>query len=136
MSTLTHPHAAHREAPDPRRLTRGSWWMVPVFPVVFWLTDLLGTYGLLPLLGLQEGDLPLMARNAAGWVVETALFLGLAAAPVTGVVLAATALRRGGRAGAWTGLAVNAALVLVAVYLFADAVRMTYFPSFTFPFSG
>jgi hypothetical protein len=110
--------------------------MVPLFPVVFWVTDLIGTYGLLPLLGLQEGELPLMARNVAGWVVETALFLVVAAPPVAGLALAAAALRHGGRGAARSALVVHAALVLLAVYLFADAIRMTYFPGFTFPFGG
>ena len=136
MSTLTPPRTAGSPLRSARQLTRWSLLMVPAFLVVFWTTDLIGTYVMLPLLGLEEGDLPLMARDLAGWTVETLLFLVAVAVPVLGVVLARTALRRGGRWGAWVALALNAATALLMVYVFADAVRMTYFPEVTFPFGG
>jgi hypothetical protein len=47
-----------------------------------------------------------------------------------------TALRRGAHAAAWTALALNAVLVLVMAYTFLDAVRMTFWPGWTFPFGA
>lgn len=55
------------------------------------------------------------------------------APPVLGVVFASKALRRGAHAAAWTALALNAVLVPVMAYTFLDAVRMTYWPGWTFP---
>ena len=136
MSTLTPPRAAGRPVRNHRQLTRRSLLMLPAFLLVFWLTDVVGTFLMLPLLGLKEGDLPLMARDLAGWTVETLLFLVAVAVPALGIGLARAALRRGGRAGAWAALVLNAATALLMVYVFADAVRMTYFPQVTFPFGG
>lgn len=60
-------------APSPRttahadkqahRLTRWSLAMIPVFVVVFIVTDVVGTFVVLPLLGLSEGDLFLFAHK-------------------------------------------------------------------------
>lgn len=125
-------------APSPRttahadeqahRLTRWSLAMIPIFVVVFIVTDVVGTFVVLPLLGLSEGDLFLFAHNAAGWVAEILLFLIGVLAPVAGVVLGVKALRRGGRAGAVAGLVVNAGLALVVCYMLFDAIRMAYWP--------
>lgn len=102
--------------------------MIPVFVVVFIVTDVVGTFVVLPLLGLSEGDLFLFAHNAVGWVAEILLFLIGVLAPVAGVVLGVKALRRGGRAGAVAGLVVNAGLALVVCYMLFDAIRMAYWP--------
>ena len=91
MSTLTPPRAAGRPVRTHRQLTRWSLLMLPAFLLVFWLTDVIGTFLMLPLLGLQEGDLPLMARDLAGWTVETLLFLVAIAVPALGVGQAPTA---------------------------------------------
>ncbi|MFC8504064.1 hypothetical protein ACFUC1_17025 [Pedococcus sp. NPDC057267] len=136
MSTLTPPRAAGRPVRTHRQLTQWSLLVVPAFVLVFWLTDVVGTFLMLPLLGLHEGDLPLMARDVAGWTVTTLLFLVAVAAPALGMGLARAALRRGGRAGAWAALVLNAGTALLMVYVFADAVRMTYFPEVTGPFGG
>jgi hypothetical protein len=110
--------------------------MLPVFFLVYLVTDVVGEYVVLPLLDLDEGSLPLMARNAGGWLSETGLFLVAVAAPVIGLVLGVKALRRGGHTAAWTAVVVNLGFALVMAYTLFDAIRMTYFPGFTFPFGG
>jgi hypothetical protein len=102
--------------------------MLPTFLAVFVLTSFVGEYVMLPWLGLHEGDLMLMERGVAGWVSEIAFALVLAAPALAGVAFAVRALRRAGRWQAWAGLAVNALLVLWVVYMFVDAVHMTYDP--------
>ncbi len=111
------------------RLTRRSLWMVPLFLLVFVVTDMIGTWLVLDWLGLNEGDLLLMAGGFAGWATEIIFALVLVAAPVAGVWFAITALRRGGKGGAWAGLVLNALLILLVVFLFLDAIHMTYYPS-------
>lgn len=110
------------------RLTRWSLWMVPLFFLVFVVTDTFGTWVVLDWLDLNEGDLFLMAGGFAGWATEILFALVLVAAPVVGVWLAVSALRRGGRAGAWSGLVLNGLLIVLVGYLFLDAIHMTYYP--------
>lgn len=128
--TAFAPSPETTAAPDhgTARLTRWSLAMIPIFVIVFFVTDIVGTFLVLPLLGLSEGDLFLFAHSAAGWIAEILLFLVGVAAPVTGVVLGAKALRRGGKAGAWAGLVVNAGLALMVCYMLFDAIRMAYWP--------
>lgn len=128
--TAFAPSPGSTAAPDrgTARLTRWSLAMIPLFVAVFFVTDVVGTFLVLPLLGLNEGDLFLFAHNAAGWAAEILLFLVAVAAPVAGVVLGAKALRRGGRVGAWAGLVVNAGFALVVCYMLFDAIRMAYWP--------
>lgn len=109
------------------RLTRWSLLMMPVFVVVFLVTSFVGGYVVLHLLGLPEGALFLMEGGVAGWTAEVLFALLLAGAPVAGVWLAVRAIRRGGRRAAWAGLILNGLLVLVVVYMFVDAIRMSYF---------
>ena len=115
------------------RLTRWALWMVPGFAAVYFATSLVGLYLVFPLLGLNEGDIFLFARDAAGWAVSVVGWLLLACAPVAGLVLASRALRHGGRAGAWIALVLNAVLLLLTAYIAFDEIRMTYFPTMTFP---
>ena len=135
MTTLTpSPKSTAHQPEDASRLTRWSLWMLPTFVAAYLATSFIGLYLIFPLLGLSEGDILLFARNVAGWAVAIAFWLLLGAAPVAGVVFAVKALRRGGRVGAWVGLVVNAALILVVAYTLFDEIRMTYFPQVTFPF--
>jgi hypothetical protein len=110
------------------RWTRWSLWMLPTFLAVFVVTSFVGEYVMLPWLGLNEGDLMLMERGVAGWVSEVAFALVLIAPPVFGVTLAVAALRHSGRWPAWLGLTLNALLVAFVIYMFVDAVHMTYNP--------
>jgi pimeloyl-ACP methyl ester carboxylesterase len=110
--------------------------MVAVFVGVYFLTSLIGLYLVFPMLGLREGDILLFAHSIGGWVAAVAGWLLLAAGPVTGVVLAARALRLGARASAWVAFALNALVTLFVAYTVFDEIRMAYFPQFTFPFSG
>ena len=105
---------------------RRAWLMVVWFAAAFVLTSVLGLWAL-DLLGLSEGDLFLMARNVAGWVTEIAFTLVLLAPAALGVRFAVRALRHGVRWAA-AALAVNAVLAGFVVYMFLDAVRMTYWP--------
>jgi hypothetical protein len=107
--------------------TRKAWLMVPYFAAAFVLTSVAGVWAL-DLLGLGEGDLFLMAGNVAGWATEIAFALVLVAPAALGVVYAVRALRRGWHWAAGTALGVNAVLVGFVVYMFVDAVRMTYWP--------
>jgi hypothetical protein len=102
--------------------------MLPVFGAIFIATSFIGEYVVLALLGLNEGDLWLMERGIAGWTAEILFTLVLVSAPVAGAWLAATALRHGGRWGAWLGLVLNALLILFTLYMFVDAILMTYYP--------
>lgn len=136
MSTLTQPRTSKHRMDDAPRLARLSLWMLPLFALVGLVTSFVGVYVIFPLVGLEEGDVFLMAHSVAGWVWAVAFWVLLLAAPVTGVVLAAKALRRGGARAARTALVLNGALVLIAAYMAVDEVRMAYFPSFTFPFPG
>lgn len=111
------------------RLTRWSLLMLPAFVVLYFVTSFIGLYLVLGLLGLGEGDLFLMERGFAGWATEVLFALVLASAPVAGAWFAVVALRRRGRWGAWTGLVLNGLLVLLVIYMFVDAVLMTYYPN-------
>lgn len=125
-------------APPPRRTAasdqkgtawaRRSLWMLPVFLAAFLVTSFVGEYVVLPWLGLDEGNLMLMERGGAGWVSEIAFALVLIAPAVAGVTFAIAALHHSGRWAAWVGLILNALLVALVVYMFADAVHMTYYP--------
>lgn len=108
--------------------THRSLWMLPIFVVVFLVTSFVGEYVMLPWLGLHEGDLMLMERGVAGWASEVGFALALVAPAVVGVVYAITALRHSGRVAAWVGLILNALLVAFVIYMFVDAVHMTYYP--------
>ncbi len=120
----------------PGRLVRMSLWMVAVFVAVYFLTSFIGLYLVFPMLGLKEGDIALFARSVGGWATALIGWLLLAAAPVTGVALAVRAQRRGARASAWIALTLNSLIALLVAYMIFDEIRMTYFPQFTFPFSG
>ena len=112
MTTATPAHgAAHHAGADAGASTRASWLMVPVWVVTFIATSYLGVLAL-DVLGLGEGDLFLFARNAAGWAVEIAFALVLAAPAAAGIGYAVQATRHGGRWGAWTALAVHALMYL------------------------
>ena len=128
MTTSNPVH--HTTAHDPveaARSTRAAWLMVPVWVAMFIATSYAGVV-VLDWLGLEKGDLWLFARNVWGWVAEIGFALLLAAPAALGVAYASRALRRGAHALAGTALAVNALLLLVVLYMFADAVRMTYWP--------
>lgn len=108
------------------RLTRWSWAMVPTFVVVYFVSS--AAY--LPVLlarGQREGDLLAMTEDVAGVALEVLFAIVFAAAPVTGVVLAARALRRHVTHWAQAALVANGLLVLVATYQFVDAIRMSFF---------
>lgn len=121
---------------NPGRLVRMSLWMVVGFVAVYFLTSFIGLYLVFPMLGLKEGDIVLFARSVGGWAAALIGWLLLAAAPVTGVTLAVRAQRRGARASAWIALTLNSLIALLVAYMIFDEIRMTYFPQFTFPFSG
>lgn len=128
--SLPTPPPEITAGPSPRtaRLTRWSLLMLPTFVIVYLVTSVIGLYLVLGLLGLSEGDLFLMQRGVAGWVMEVLFALLLVAAPVAGVWFAGAALRRRGRWGAWVGLVLNGLLVLLVAYMFVDAILMTYYP--------
>jgi hypothetical protein len=128
MPTLT-PHRPYVHAPvrDPGRLTRRSFWMLAVFVGAYVVAALVG--GLfMSLLDLQEGDLLLMAAGFGGWAAEIVTTAILFAAPAVGVWFAVRALRRGSDGKAWVAFALNALLVLWVLYMFADAIRVSYYP--------
>ena len=112
---------------QPARLTLWSFLMLPAFVVVFLITSVVGEYVVLDILGLDEGDLFLMQGGVAGWLAEVVFALLLVSAPAGGVWLAARALRHGGKGKSWAGLILNGLLVLLVVYMFVDAIRMSYF---------
>jgi hypothetical protein len=127
--TTSNPvhHATAHDPVEAARSTRAAWLMVPVWVAMFIATSFAGAV-VLGWLGLAEGELFLFARNAAGWVAEVTFALLLAAPAALGLVYAIRALRRGAHALAAAALAVHALLVIVVLYTFADAVRMTYWP--------
>ena len=130
VSTPASTPTPHRQRVDPssaRRLSTWSLLMLPVFVVVYFVTGVVGEYVVLGWLGLPEGSLFLMEGGVAGWLFEIGFALLLVAAPVAGVWCAVRSLRQGGRWPAWTGLVLNALLVLVVVYTFVDAINMSYF---------
>lgn len=119
------PTAAARD--EARRLTRRSYLMLPVALLVAVLLAV--PFGwVLHLLGLHEGDLLLMARGWAGWTAETAFDLVQAVPLLLGAWFATRALRRGARWPAWAALGLNAAGVLLCVYVYVDAISLTYWP--------
>jgi hypothetical protein len=128
--TAIAPSPGGTTASDPKvaRWTRWSLWMLPTFLVAFLVTSIVGEYVMLPWLGLNEGDLMLMDRGMAGWVSEVAFALVLVTPAVFGVIFAIAALRRSGRWPAWVGLILNALLVAFVIYMFVDAIHMTYDP--------
>ena len=136
MTTLNPSPPTPRRREESTRLTRRALWMFPAFVVVYFVTSFVGLYLVFPMLGLQEGDIFLFANSVAGWTAAVIGWLLLGAAPVAGVTYAVMALRRGAHLGAWVGLVVNALLMLLVAYMVFDEIRMTYFPQFTFPFSG
>jgi hypothetical protein len=134
MSVSTPAPTPHRHrtpvTPAPADAARSSTWsllMLAVFVLVYFVTGAFGEYVVLGWLGLPEGSLFLMAGGLAGWATEIAFALALVAPPVAGVWFAVRALRAGGRWPAWTGLVLNALLVLLVAYMFVDAIRMSYF---------
>lgn len=129
MTTIA-PLRSTPTRPDPKVVTwtHRSLWMLPAFLVAFFVTGVVGEYVVLPRLGLNEGDLMLMQRGVAGWVCEVGFALVLAAPAVAGIVFAVAALRRSAHVSAWVALIANAALATVVLYMFLDAVHMTYYP--------
>lgn len=113
----------------PSRLTRLSWAMVPASLIVWGLVSSALFYALKGPLGLREGEVLLMARNAGGWFAETGSFLISVAAPLAGVVFGVAGFRRGGRGLSLAAVAVNTCLCLLVLYSFIDAIHMTYFPA-------
>jgi hypothetical protein len=130
--TLTE-RPAERPQPPPddsatARLIRWSWAMVPAFLLIWLLAGSLLFYLLKGPLGLQEGEVLLMARSVAGWFAEVGSFLLVGATPLAGVAFGVAALRRG-QSIALSAVVVNAALWLLTLYTFIDDIHMTYFPS-------
>ena len=117
--------AARDEA---RRLTRWSFVMLPVALLLAVVLVVPFTW-VLHLLGLHEGDLLLMAGGWAGWTAESAFDLAQAVPLLIGMWLATRALRQDARWPAWLALGLNAVGVLFCVYLYADAISLTYWPS-------
>lgn len=110
---------------DARRLTR--WSLVMLAVAVVLAVVLAVPYGwVLRLLDLREGDLALMAGGWGGWTAETAFDLLPAVPMLVGMQLAVRALRHRARWPAWAALGLNAAGVLWCVYVYADAIQMTY----------
>jgi hypothetical protein len=101
--------------------------MVPVWIAMFIATSFAGVV-VLEWLGLGKSDLFLFARDVWGWVAEIGFAALLAAPAALGLGYAVRALRRGAHALAGAALAVHLLLLLVVLYMFADAVRMTYWP--------
>ena len=128
---MTTSNPVHRTTvPDPAeaaRSTRTAWVMVPVWVATFVVTSYAGVV-VLDWLGLGEGDLWLFARNVWGWVAEIGFTLLVGAPAGVGIAYAVRALRRGARASAGAALALDSVLLLLVLYMFADAVRMTYWP--------
>jgi len=127
MSVMVPPAQQERPVWSAHRLTVWSFLMLVVYVVWYFALGMLGMMVLLPALGLSEGDLLLMAGGVAGWVAEVGMSLLLVAPLVVGVVLAVTAIRRGGR-WAWVALVLNGLLVLQVVFAFLDTIHMTYYP--------
>lgn len=127
MTTAPSPGAATHPNHRVAGLTRWSLLMVPIFVVVWTVLDVLSLW-VLELLDLHEGDLFLMQRGFAGWATQVLFFLVAAIAPVVGVWLAVAALRGRGKWHAWVGLVLNALAIVLLVYVFIDAIHLTYYP--------
>lgn len=112
---------------DPRvpRWTRWSLWMLLVSLGALLVAGVLG-YWLLSVLGLEEGDLLLMAGGVAGWAAQLLVFGIMALPTVTGTTFAVRALRHGAGSLAWLGLAGNVALLAPAVLSLLASVWTTY----------
>jgi hypothetical protein len=131
MTTATpSPEIVAHPDTESARLTRWSWAMLPAFAVIWLATGLFSLWAL-GWFGLVEGDLILMAHSVGAWVLDVVLWVISLSAPVAGVVFAVSALRRGGKWGAWVGLAVNTLLILVVVYGVVNEIHMSYFPGIT-----
>jgi hypothetical protein len=102
--------------------------MLPSYLLAFVVTSVVSEFVMLPWLGLEMGDLMLMERGVAGWTSEIAFTAALLAPAGAGIGYAVAALRSGGRRLALVGLIVNALLALLTLYMFVDAVHMTYDP--------
>ena len=120
MSTLTE------EQQQAGRLTKWSWLMLPTLAVVYAVTSLLSV-PILEARGQTKGDLFAMTEDVIGVALEVGFALVLAAAPVIGVIAAAKAVRRHAGGTARLALTANALLVLVVLYQFVDAIRMSFF---------
>jgi hypothetical protein len=108
------------------RMSRWSWLMLPTFAVAFLLTNF--AYGpVLRIRGQHEGDLLAMTEDVAGVALEAGFAVLLAAAPLVGVILAIRALRRHAGRPAQAALAANGLLLLLVLYQFFDAIRMSFF---------
>lgn len=102
--------------PDPaaraervRRLTRWSWWMVPMAVGSFLAAFAIGTY-LMSVQGVAEGGL-LSAAGLSGWLAAL-LVTAIAVAPlVVGVVLGVRAVRLETGRRTWLPLGVNSVLL-------------------------
>lgn len=77
--------------------------------------------------GQHEGDLLAMTEDLAGVALEIVFVSVLAAAPVAGIVFAIRSLRCRTTRSAWAALAAHGALLLLVLYQFADAIRMSFF---------
>jgi hypothetical protein len=75
-----------------------------------------------------------MAHSWASWVWFVVTWAIVAVAPVTGIVLAAAAMRQGARWSARGSLVTNALVALLVAYQVFDEIRMSYFPSWSWPF--
>lgn len=106
-----------------------SWLMLPVAFVVWVGTSIVELYVVFPILGLNEGDLLLMARNAAGWAWQLLFFAVVLVAPVAGIWLGAMAAKAKARWVAWLAIAANSLVVLALAYNLFDIIRMTYWPN-------
>lgn len=108
------------------RMSGWSWRMLPAFAVAYFITSI-AYEPVLKMRGQHEGDLLAMTEDVAGVVLEVVFALVLVAAPVLGVVLAIRALRRQATRSAWAALVLNGLLVLLVLYQFVDAIRMSFF---------
>lgn len=131
ITPMTTPPA--RRGRTPSTLTRWSWAMVAAF-LVLWFASGLVTFASLGWFGLGEGALVLMAHSWASWVWFVVTWAIVAVAPVTGIVLAAAAMRQGARWSARGSLVTNALVALLVAYQVFDEIRMSYFPSWSWPF--
>ncbi|MGN6330160.1 MAG: hypothetical protein ACTHOD_00715 [Motilibacteraceae bacterium] len=120
------PSRAARD--EARRLTRWSFLMLPT-ALLLAVVLVVPSVWVLHLLGLQEGDLLLMAGGWAGWTAESAFDLAQAVPLLAGMWLATRALRLGAHWPGWLALGLNAAGVLLCVYVYVDAISLTYWPS-------
>lgn len=112
-----------------RRTSHPALWsllMAPAFVAVFIVASSVEA-AVARGLGLDKGELLLMAHSAVAWVVFILLVAVIAAPLAFGLWLAWRAVVRGGWAG-WVALLLNAALLSVVLYGAFDQVRMTYWP--------